>query len=129
MKLPERFARRKGRGFHSAFATSFAVEFAAFEEVMLPQLSIGGASNVLLIADARMVTMGLSNGSALPETLGREYLLHSPPVADGLFHPKIVLQVGRSVGREVLRQLGQRHGCRPWRQRRGGRRDRMQRRA
>ena len=99
MKLPERFARRRGRGFHSAFVTSFAVEFAAFEEVMLPQLSIGGASNVLLIADARMVTMGLSDGSALPETLGREYLLHSPPVADGLFHPKIVLQVGREGGR------------------------------
>lgn len=99
MKLPERFARRKGRGFHSAFVTSFAVEFAAFEEVMLPQLSVGGASNVLLIADARMVTMGLSNGSALPQALGREYLLHSPPVADGLFHPKIVLQIGRDGGR------------------------------
>ncbi|MFZ5737015.1 MAG: hypothetical protein ACOY6K_09065 [Pseudomonadota bacterium] len=99
MKLPERFARRKGRGFHSAFATSFAVEFAAFEEVMLPQLAAGGASNVLLIADARMVTMGLSDGSALPEALGREYLLYSPPVAEGLFHPKIVLQLGRDGGR------------------------------
>ncbi|MES2289945.1 MAG: hypothetical protein V4530_09435 [Pseudomonadota bacterium] len=99
MKLPERFARRKGRGFHSAIVTTFAVEFAAFEEVMLPQLSIGGASNVLLIADARMVTMGLSDGSALPQALGREYLLHSPPVADGLFHPKIVLQIGREGGR------------------------------
>ncbi|MEF2552617.1 hypothetical protein VQ042_14780 [Aurantimonas sp. A2-1-M11] len=99
MKLPERFARRKGRGFHSAIVTSFAVEFAAFEEVMLPQLSIGGASNVLLIADARLVTMGLSDGSALPEALGRDYLLHSPPVADGLFHPKIVLQIGRGGGR------------------------------
>jgi hypothetical protein len=97
--LPERFARRKGRGFHSAFVTSFAVEFAAFEEIMLPQLSTSGASNVLLIADARMVTMALSDGSALPEALGREYLLHSPPVADGLFHPKIVLQVGRDGGR------------------------------
>lgn len=99
MKLPERFSRRKGRGFHSAIVTSFAVEFAAFEEVMLPQLSIGGASNVLLIADARMVTMGLSDGSAMPQALGREYLLHSPPVADGLFHPKIVLQIGRNAGR------------------------------
>ena len=99
MKLPERFARRKGRGFHSAIVTTFAVEFAAFEEVVLPQLSIGGASNVLLIADARMVTMGLSDGSALPEALGREYLLYSPPVVDGLFHPKIVLQIGREGGR------------------------------
>jgi hypothetical protein len=99
VKLLGRFARRKGRGFHSAIVTSFAVEFAAFEEVMLPQLSIAGASNVLLIADSRMVTMGLSDGSALPEALGREYLLHSPPAADGLFHPKIVLQIGREGGR------------------------------
>lgn len=102
MKLPERLARRKGRGFHSAFATSFAVEFAAFEEVILPQLSAGGASNVLLIADARMATMALSDGSALPEMLGREYVLFSPPAADGIFHPKIILQVGRDGGRCIV---------------------------
>ncbi|RZF64331.1 hypothetical protein EWE75_11265 [Sphingomonas populi] len=99
MKLPERLGRSWGRGFHSAFATSFALEFAAFEEVMLPQLSTAGATNVLLIADGRMATMALSDGSALPEALGREYVLHSPPVADGVFHPKIVLQVGRAGGR------------------------------
>lgn len=102
MKLPERLARRTGRGFHSAVVTSFAIEFAAFEEVMLPQLSIGGASNVLLIADARMVTMGLSDGSALPWALGRDYALYSPPVANGLFHPKIVLQIGREGGRCIV---------------------------
>lgn len=102
MKLPERLARRKGRGFHSAFATSFAVEFAAFEEVILPQLSAGGASNVLLIADARMATMALSDGSALPEMLGREYVLFSPPAANGIFHPKIILQVGRDGGRCIV---------------------------
>lgn len=99
MKLPERLARRKGRGFHSAFATTFAVEYAAFEEVMLPQLSAAGATNVLLIADGRMATMALSDGSALPEALGREYVLHSPPVAEGVFHPKIILQIGREGGR------------------------------
>lgn len=102
MKLPELLARRKGRGFHSAFATSFAVEFAAFEEVILPQLSTGGASNVLLIADARMATMALSDGSALPETLGREYVLFSPPAVDGVFHPKIILQIGRDGGRCIV---------------------------
>jgi hypothetical protein len=99
LKLPERLARRKGKGFHSAIATSFALEFAAFEEVMLPQLSAAGATNVLLIADGRMATMALSDGSALPEALGREYALYSPPVSDGLFHPKIILQVGRESGR------------------------------
>ena len=66
---------------------------------MLPQLSAGGATNVLLIADGRMATMALSDGSALPEALGREYVLHSPPVAEGVFHPKVILQVGREGGR------------------------------
>jgi len=99
MKLPERLARRKGRGFHSAIVTSFAVEFAAFEEVMLPQLGAGGSSNVLLIADARMTAMSLSDGSNLPMQLGRDYVLFSPPVGDGVFHPKIVLQLGRDAGR------------------------------
>ena len=66
---------------------------------MLPQLSAGGATNVLLVADGRMATMALSDGSGLPEALGREYALYSPPVADGVFHPKVILQVGREGGR------------------------------
>lgn len=66
---------------------------------MLPQLSAAGATNVLLIADGRMATMALSDGSALPGALGREYVLHSPPVADGVFHPKVIVQVGREGGR------------------------------
>lgn len=102
MKLPERLARRNGRGYHSAFATSFAIEFAALEEVMLPQLSAGGANNVLLIADARMTTMALSDGSALPQRLGQDYVVYSPPAADGIFHPKIILQVGREGGRCII---------------------------
>lgn len=99
MKLPERLGRRKGRGFHSAIITSFAVEFGAFEEVVLPQLGAGGSSNVLLIADARMAAMSLSDGSNLPIQLGRDYVLFSPPVGDGVFHPKIILQLGRDGGR------------------------------
>lgn len=66
---------------------------------MLPQLSLSGATNVLLVADGRMATMALSDGSAQPEALGREYVLHSPPVANGIFHPKIIVQVGREGGR------------------------------
>ncbi|MFZ4745866.1 MAG: hypothetical protein ACOYLK_03100 [Sphingomonas sp.] len=102
MKLPERLGRRKGRGFHSAIATSFAVEFAAVEEVMLPQLMGSGATNILLIADERMVSLSLSDGSALPLQLGRDYALYSPPVASGVFHPKIILQLGRDGGRAFV---------------------------
>ena len=102
MKLPERFARRKGRGFHSAIATSFAVEFEAAEEVMLPQIMASGATNIILIADARMTAISLSDGSSLPKQLGRDYVLYGPRASSGLFHPKIVLQLGRDGGRDQL---------------------------
>jgi hypothetical protein len=102
VKLPERFARRKGRGFHSVIATSFAVEFEAAEEVMLPQLMASGATNILLIADARMSAISLSDGSSLPKQLGRDYALYGPPITSGLFHPKIVLQLGRDGGRAFV---------------------------
>ena len=100
MKYLERMARRpNGRPYHSAVATTFAVEFSALEEVMLPQLMASGATNILVVADERMASMSLSDGSRLPSQLGRDYALTSPPVADGLFHPKIVLQLGRKGGR------------------------------
>jgi hypothetical protein len=94
-------ARRGGgtRPFHSVVATTFSIEFAALEEVMLPQLMASGATNVLVISDERMASMSLSDGSRLPVQLGREYELTSPPVAGGLFHPKVVVQLGRRSGR------------------------------
>ncbi|TBD50457.1 hypothetical protein ELH22_37785 [Rhizobium ruizarguesonis] len=100
MKYLDRMARRiGGRPYHSAISTTFAIEFAALEEAMLPQLMASGATNILVIADERMASMSLSDGSRLPSQLGRDYALASPPIADGLFHPKIVLQLGRKGGR------------------------------
>lgn len=100
MKYLERMGRRGGgRPFHSVISTTFAIEFSAFEELMLPQLMASGATNILVIADERMASMVLTDGSRLPVQLGRDYALVSPPVANGLFHPKIVLQVGRKGGR------------------------------
>ncbi|MEQ6334748.1 hypothetical protein [Sphingobium sp. MK2] len=102
MRLPDRLGRRLGRPFHSAIATSFAVEFAAVEQILLPQLMASGASNLLLITDARMASLALSDGSILPTALGRDYALHSPPAADGIFHPKIILQIGRHGARAFV---------------------------
>lgn len=102
MKLPDRLGRRAGRPFHSAIATSFAIEFAAVEEILLPQIMASGVSNLLLVADARMAALALSDGSTLPTALGRDYALHSPPPADGIFHPKIILQIGRDSARAFI---------------------------
>ncbi|MGW9333493.1 hypothetical protein [Bosea sp. NPDC055594] len=101
MKYFERLGRRaqRSRAFHTAVSTTFSIEFAAYEQIMLPQLMASGASNCLVIADPRMASMSLSDGSRLPEQLGRDYELFSPPVASGLFHTKIVIQIGRQAGR------------------------------
>ena len=60
MKLPERLGRRPRKPFHSAITTTFAVEFAAVEEILLPQLRASGANNLLLVADDRMAAMALN---------------------------------------------------------------------
>lgn len=99
MKYPERMGRRATRPFHTAVATTFAIEFAAFEEIMMPQLLASGATNLLLIADGRMATMSLSDGTMLPMQLGRDYEMVATPTTSGLFHPKILLQLGRKSGR------------------------------
>jgi hypothetical protein len=104
MRLAERLRRRPsgGRGYHSALVTSFAIEFSAFEEIMLPQLAAAGATNTLLIADPRMSALALTDGSILPQQLGRDYMLHGAAHGAGVFHPKIILQLGRDGGRAFI---------------------------
>lgn len=102
LRIVDRAGRAAGSGFHSAFATTFATEFAAFEELLVPQLMAVGCRNIGLVCDARMATLALSDGSALPRHLGRAYGLYSPPVSQGLFHPKIILQLGRDRGRAFI---------------------------
>lgn len=102
LKILDRVGRASGGGFHSAFVTTFATEFAALEELLVPQLMAVGCRNIGIVCDARMATLALSDGSALPRQLGRAYGLYSPPVSQGLFHPKIILQLGRNQGRAFV---------------------------
>ena len=104
MKFAERLGKRRAtsRGFHTAVVTTFAVDFAGFEQVVLPQLAAAGATNILLVCDARMSAMALSDGSLLPQQLGRDYALHGPAQSAGVFHPKVVVQLGRDGGRAFV---------------------------
>jgi len=104
VKLAERLGKRRAtsRGFHTAVVTTFAIDFAGFEQVVLPQLAAAGATNVLLVCDARMSAMALSDGSLLPQQLGRDYALHGPAQSAGVFHPKVVVQLGRDGGRAFV---------------------------
>lgn len=104
MKLAERLGKRRAasRGFHTAVVTTFAIDFAGFEQVFLPQLAAAGGANILLVCDERMSAIALSDGSLLPQQLGRDYALHGPSQASGVFHPKVVVQLGRDGGRVFI---------------------------
>jgi hypothetical protein len=103
MKLFDTFARRgSARGFHSTVVTTFGVEFAAFEQVLLPQFAGAGAGNVVLLADPGMIALSLTEGMSAPRAAGSEYVVHGVTGQQGVFHPKIAFQVGRDGARVVV---------------------------
>ncbi len=98
MKLYERFG---DRGFHTSIITSFCVDFEAYEDIALPRMRGAGCHNNLLLVDDKMLREALDGGLALPRFAGRWYSA-SGVTAKGVFHPKIVLQIGRGEGRIIV---------------------------
>lgn len=98
MKLYERFADKE---FHTSIATSFGIDFDAFENIVLPRLRGAGCRNNLVLADGRMLTQALSSATQLPHHAGRLYTISGLGAA-GVFHPKLFLQVGRRRGRLIV---------------------------
>ena len=100
MNLCDRFAER---GYHTSVATTFGVDFDAYESIVLARLRGAGCRNNMLVADARMITLALSDVAALPTYAGRRYTVRGSGVGNGgVFHPKLFLQVGRDRGRLML---------------------------
>ncbi len=98
MKLYERYG---DSGFHTCIATTFGVDFDAYENIVLPRLRGAGCFNNVLLADGRMLTYALDGASPLPRYAGRHYTIASV-LAKGVFHPKITLQLGRRSGRLII---------------------------
>lgn len=98
MKLYETFGKR---GFHTSIATSFGIDFDAYENVMLARFRGAGCYNNLLAVDDGMLSLALDGGGQLPRDAGRTYTI-TPAAARGVFHPKIVLQIGRSSARMIV---------------------------
>lgn len=98
MKLYERFADKE---FHTSIATSFGIDFDAYESIVLPRLRGAGCRNNIVITDGRMLTHALGGASALPRHAGKLYTV-SGATATGVFHPKIFLQAGRRRGRLIV---------------------------
>jgi hypothetical protein len=98
MILYERFA---DKGYHTSVATTFGLDFDAYESIVLPRLRGAGCRNNIVIPDNRMLTHALAGASVLPRHAGRLYTV-SGATARGAFHPKLFLQVGRRGGRLIM---------------------------
>lgn len=97
MKLYERFA---DKGYHTSIATTFGIDFGAYENIVLPRVRGAGCRNNMVIADRRMLTHALG-GAGLPRQAGRLYTA-SGARTERLFHPKLFLQIGRKGGRLII---------------------------
>ena len=98
MKLYERYGER---GYHTSIATSFGIDFDAYENIVLPRLRGAGCHNNMLVVDAGMLTEALDTASVLPRHAGRSYTA-SGATAAGVYHPKLFLQLGRRGGRMIV---------------------------
>ncbi|WP_069353650.1 hypothetical protein [Burkholderia cenocepacia] len=98
MKLFNSFAET---GYHTTIVTTFGVDFAAYESIALPRLREAGSSNNVLVADARMVAQAMEGGLRRPRFAGRRYSVVGIQPA-GVFHPKLVLQLGNVSGRLMV---------------------------
>ena len=98
MKLYELFAEP---GYHSSIVTTFGIDFDAYENIALARLRGARCRNNLLIADSGMLSLALDGSSPLPRHAGRLYTVTGAR-ARSVFHPKIVLQLGRDKGRMIV---------------------------
>lgn len=98
MKLYEQFGQS---GYHTCLVTSFGIDFDAYEGAVLGRLSGAGCNNNLLVVDRGMLSLALEEGGRLPREAGRTYTVTSAKT-EGVFHPKIVLQLGREGGRLIV---------------------------
>ena len=80
--------RPNGHAFHTAIVTTFSVEFAAFEQILLSQFDSSGATNIVLIADRRMMGFALTDGYLPPKEAGRTYVVAGRSNRVACFTPK-----------------------------------------
>lgn len=98
MKLFDAF---RESGYHTTITTTFAIDFAAYEQIVLSRLRETGCMNNIVLADVRMLTWSLDDPERPPRQAGRQYSLVGAD-APGLFHPKLTLQLGVNRARLIV---------------------------
>ncbi|MGP9812932.1 hypothetical protein ACTZWT_15605 [Rhodopseudomonas sp. NSM] len=98
MRLYERFGER---GYHTSIITTFGIDFDVYENVVLHRLRGAGCHNNILLCDGALLAQSLASLVTLPRSAGRLYTANGTRAA-GVFHPKLVIQLGRDGGRMIV---------------------------
>lgn len=98
MKLFDCFS---ASGYHTSLVTTFGVSFPAYELIALSKLRAAGCVNNVLVADSCMLVQALNDPAGHPTVAGRQYSVVGAQ-ASGVFHPKLVLQLGKASGRLIV---------------------------
>lgn len=98
MKLFDCFS---SSGYHTSVITTFGVSFPAYEFIALSKLRAAGCVNNVLMADSRMLVQALNDPACHPTVAGRQYSVVGAQ-ASGVFHPKLILQLGKASGRLIV---------------------------
>lgn len=99
MKLYEAFS---ARGYHTSLVTTFGIDFDTYESVALPRLRGSGCSNNMVVLDHRMLTLALEATMPPPRFAGRFYTVSGASPSKGVYHPKVLLQIGKTQGRLIV---------------------------
>lgn len=87
----------KDGGYEASLITTFAVNFAVYEQLIIRKLVGGGCRYNVLLADQNQLAMACSSEELRPQLAGVAYTLLPVRMA-GSFHPKIWLLAGKKKG-------------------------------
>ncbi|WP_341864152.1 hypothetical protein [Gymnodinialimonas sp. 57CJ19] len=89
------------RGFHTALLTTYSFDPVAFQNIMLTTLAGYGSRNIGILCDTAMFNQAVLD-IGVPSLAGRSYHVAKRSMPAGAFHPKIVLQLGRTEGKLLI---------------------------
>ena len=81
-------------GFSTAVLTTYNIDPLFFERVVLYDLAAGGATRIIVLADAEQAIPLVTRACGQLVALGKRYRL-IPVRMKGSFHPKMCVRIGR----------------------------------
>lgn len=96
MQIQEVFKEIPAGKFHSAILTTFSLDFYFLEHQVLRLLRSKSITNIIILADQKILHQSLGRLTGRLQHLGRHYSVHGIPMrGSSAFHPKVNLFLGK----------------------------------